>query len=145
MIRFSFCRKYIFVFFITTFFNNSALSEQSSCLNYPYPEGIFINRKSINKKQLIYTKSVVIKSQNIRKIEFEKKKNNLYAISSLNKHIKLYFPDLDEDNIGIYNLYSCFDVKGNYKISYAQRDFSLKTLNIFQKIKNFVDKNFFND
>ena len=145
MIRFLFCRKYIFVFFIINFFNNSVLSEQSSCLNYPYPEGIFINRKSINKKQLIYTKSVVIKSQNIRKIEFEKKKNNLYAISSLNKHIKLYFPDLDEDNIGIYNLYSCFDVKGNYKISYAQRDFSLKTLNIFQKIKNFVDKNFFND
>lgn len=145
MTRFSFYRKYIFVFFITNLFNNSALSEQSSCLNYPYPEGIFINRKSINKKQLIYTKSVVIKSQNIRKIEFEKKKNNLYAISSLNKHIKLYFPDLDEDNIGIYNLYSCFDVKGNYKISYAQRDFSLKTLNIFQKIKNFVDKKFFND
>lgn len=145
MIRLSFCRKYIFVFLITNFFNNSALSEQSSCLNYPYPEGIFINRKSINKKQLIYTKSVVIKSQNIRKIEFEKKKNNLYAISSLNKHIKLYFPDLDKDNIGIYNLYSCFDVKGNYKISYAQRDFSLKTLNIFQKIKNFVDKKFFND
>ena len=144
MIRFSFCRKYIFVFLITNFFNNSALSEQSSCLNYPYPEGIFINRKSINKKQLIYTKSVVIKSQNIRKIEFEKKKNNLYAISSLNKHIKLYFPDLDKDNIGIYNLYSCFDVKGNYKISYAQRDVSLRDLNIFQKIKNFIDKKFFN-
>ena len=145
MIRFLFCRKYIFVFFIINFFNNSVLSEQSSCLNYPYPEGIFINRKSINKKQLIYTKSVVIKSQNIRKIEFEKKKNNLYAITSLNKYIKLYFPSLEEEKIGIYNLYSCFDVKGNYKISYAQRDFSLKTLNIFQKIKNFVDKNFFND
>ena len=145
MIRFLFCRKYIFVFFIINFFNNSVLSEQSSCLNYPYPEGIFINRKSINKKQLIYTKSVAIKSQNIRKIEFEKKKNNLYAITSLNKYIELYFPNLEEEKIGIYNLYSCFDVKGNYKISYAQRDFSLKTLNIFQKIKNFVDKNFFND
>ena len=91
MIRFLFCRKYIFFFFIINFFNNSVLSEQSSCLNYPYPEGIFINRKSINKKQLIYTKSVVIKSQNIRKIEFEKKKNNLYAITSLNKYIELYF------------------------------------------------------
>ncbi len=144
MIRFSFCRKYIFVFLITNFFNNSALSEQSSCLNYPYPEGIFINRKSINKKQLIYTKSVAIKSQNIRKIEFEKKKNNLYAITSLNKYIELYFPNLEEEKIGIYNLYSCFDVKGNYKISYAQRDVSLRNLNIFQKIKNFIDKKFFN-
>ena len=144
MIKFLFYRKYIFVFFIINLFNNSVLSEQSSCLNYPYPEGIFINRKSINKKQLIYTKSVAIKSKNIRKIEFEKKKNNLYAISSLNKHIKLYFPNLDEEKIGIYNLYSCFDINGNYKISYAQRDVSLKTLNIFQKIKNFIDKKFFN-
>ena len=127
------------------FFNSSVFAEQSSCLNYPYPDGIFINRKSINKKQLIYTKSVAIKSKNIRKIEFEKKKNNLYAITSLNKHIKLYFPNLDGEKIGIYNLYSCFDVKGNYKISYAQRDLSLKTLNIFQKIKNFADKIFFND
>ena len=145
MIRFLFFSKYIFVFFIINFFNNSVLSEQSSCLNYPYPDGIFINRKSINKKQLIYTKSVAIKSQNIRKIEFEKKKNNLYAITSLNKHIKLYFPNLDEEKIGIYNLYSCFDVKGNYKISYAQRDVSLNTLNIFQKIKKFADKIFLND
>jgi len=142
MIRFLFCRKYIFVIFIINFFNNSVLSEQSSCLNYPYPEGIFINRKSINKKQLIYTKSVAIKSLNKRKIEFEKKKNNLYAITSLNKHIKLYFPNLDEEKIGIYNLYSCFDINGNYKISYAQRDVSLKALNIFQKIKNFLDKKF---
>ena len=144
MIRFLFCRKYIFVFFIINLFNNSVLSEQSSCLNYPYPEGIFINRKSINKKQLIYTKSVAIKSQNIRKIEFEKKKNNLYAITSLNKYIELYFPNLEEEKIGIYNLYSCFDVNGNYKISYAQRDVSLRNLNIFQKIKNFIDKKFFN-
>tara|TARA_B100000212_G_scaffold318487_1_gene274964 strand:- start:568 stop:1005 length:438 start_codon:yes stop_codon:yes gene_type:complete len=145
MIRFLFYKKYIFVFFIINFFNNSVLSEQSSCLNYPYPEGIFFNRKSNNKKQLIYTKFVAIKSQNIRKIEFEKKKNNLYAITSLNKHIKLDFPNLDEEKIGIYKLYSCFDVNGNYKISYAQRDVSLKTLNIFQKIKNFADKIFFND
>tara|TARA_B100000524_G_C23626421_1_gene361639 strand:- start:260 stop:697 length:438 start_codon:yes stop_codon:yes gene_type:complete len=145
MIRFLFCRKYFFVFFIINFFNNSVFSEQNSCLNYPYPEGIYINRKSINKKQLIYTKSLAIKSQNIRKIEFEKKKNNLYAITSLNKHIKLYFPNLDEEKIGIYNLYSCFDDKGNYKISYAQRDVRLKTLNIFQKVKNFIDKKFFND
>ena len=142
MIKFLFYRKYIFVFFIIISFNNYVLSEESSCLNYPYPEGIFINRKSISKKQLIYTKSVAIKSLNKRKIEFEKKKNNLYAITSLNKHIKLYFPNLDEEKIGIYNLYSCFDINGNYKISYAQRDVSLKALNIFQKIKNFLDKKF---
>ena len=145
MIRFLFFRKYIFVFFIIIFLNKYVLSEQNSCSNYPYPEGIFINKQSINKKQLIYTKSVAIKSQNIRKIEFEKKKNNLYAITSLNKYIKLYFPSLEEEKIGIYNLYSCFDKEGNYKISYAQRDVSLKNLNIFQKIKNFIDEKFFND
>jgi hypothetical protein len=144
MIRFLFCRKYIFVIFIINFFNNSVLSEQSSCLNYPYPEGIFINRKSINKKQLIYTKSVAIKSQNIRKIEFAKKKNKILASSSLYEHIKRHYPNIEDEEIGMYNLYSCFDSDGTYKISYAQRDVSLKKLNIFQKVRNFIESNFIN-
>ena len=54
------------------FLNTSVFSEERDCLNYPYPEGIYLKIKSKNRKQLIYTKSVSIKSQNIRKIEFIK-------------------------------------------------------------------------
>lgn len=127
------------------FFNTSVIGQERNCLNYPYPEGLYLKSKSSGKKQLIYTKSVTIKSQNTKKIEFVKKKNNLYAITSLGKHIKLHYPNLEEEEIGIYNLYSCFDIEGTYKISYAQRDVSLKTLNVFQKVKNFIEEKFFND
>ena len=145
MNRFTFRRKYIFILLMMNFFNASVLSDQSNCLNYPYPEGIYIKNKSNNKKQLIYTKSVSIKNKDIRKIEFVKKKNNLYAITSLSKYIEMYFPNLKEEEIGIYNIYSCFDSNGIYKISYAHRDISLKNLTIFQKVKKFIDKKFFND
>ena len=145
MSRFLFCGKYFFIFLMINFLNTSVFSEERDCLNYPYPEGIYLKIKSNNRKQLIYTKSVFIKSQNIRKIEFIKKKNNLYAITSLNKYIKLHFQNLEEEEIGIYNLYSCFDSEGIYKVSYAHRDVSLKTLNIFQKVKIFIENKIFNN
>ena len=139
MNRFLFCGKYMFIFLIINLFNTSALGGERSCLNYPYPEGIYLKGKFKNKTQLIYTKSVAIKSKNIRKIEFAKKKNNVYAITYLNNHIKLYFPNIKEEEIGIYNLYSCFDSEGTYKTSFAQRDVKL---NIFQKLKYFIETNF---
>ena len=126
---------------MTNFFNVSAFGEQSNCLDYPYPEGIHIRNKLWNKKQLVYTRSVTIKSKNIKKIEFVKKKNNLYAINSLDKHIKMQFPNIDQEEIGMYNIYSCFDSEGIYKVSYAQRNVGLKNFNIIQKVKKFIDKN----
>ena len=145
MNSFTFLRKSIFILLMINFVNTSVLGEQSNCLNYPYPDGIYFKNKFSNKKQLIYTHSGSIQSKNIKKIEFFKKKNNLYAITSLNKYIKIHFPNLEEGDIGIYNLYSCFDRDGTYKISYAQRNVNLKKMNIFQKVKNFMDKKFFND
>jgi len=145
MNKFLFFRKYIFTFLVINFLTIYVLGDERNCLNYPFPEGIYYKIKKGNKKQLIYTKSVAIKSQNIRKIQFVKKKINLYAITSLNKHIKLHFPNLEEKEIGIYNLYSCFDSEGIYKVSYAQRDVSLKTLNIFQKVKIFIENKIFNN
>jgi len=145
MKSFKFLRKYIFILLMINFVHTSVFGEQSNCLNYPYPDGIFFKNKFSNKKQLIYTQSGSIQSKNLKKIEFFKKKNNLYAISSLNKYIKIHFPNLEEGDIGIYNLYSCFDSDGTYKISYAQRNVILKDMNIFQKVKNFMDKKFFND
>ena len=126
---------------MTNFINVSVFGEQSNCLDYPYPEGIHIRNKLWNKKQLVYTRSVAIKSKNIKKIEFDKKKNNLFAITSLDKHIKMQFPNIDEEEIGMYNIYSCFDSEGIYKVSYAQRNVGLKNFNIIQKVKKFIDKN----
>ena len=126
---------------MTNFINVSVFGEQSNCLDYPYPEGIHIRNKLWNKKQLVYTRSVTIKSKNIKKIEFVKKKNNLYAITFLDKHIKMQFPNIDEEEIGMYNIYSCFDSEGMYKVSYAQRNVGLKNFNIIQKVKKFIDKN----
>ena len=141
MNRFLIFRNYIFIFLITNFINASVFGEESNCLNYPYPEGIYIKNKLWNKKQLIYTRTIAIKSKNIKKIEFVKKKNNLYAITSLDKHIKIQFPNIDEEEIGMYNIYSCFDSEGIYKVSYAQRNVGLKNFNIIQKVKKFIDKN----
>ena len=126
---------------MTNFINVSVFGEQSNCLDYPYPEGIYIRNKLWNKKQLVYTRSVTIKSKNIKKIEFVKKKNNLYAITFLDKHIKMQFPNIDEEEIGMYNIYSCFDSEGIYRVSYAQRNVGLKNFNIIQKVKKFIDKN----
>ena len=144
MNRFLFSGKYIFILLMINVFNTSVFGEEKNCLNYPYPEGIYFNRKSISKNQLIYTRSIAIKSQNIRKIEFAKKKNKILASSSLYEHIKRHFPNIEDEEIGIYNLYSCFDSDGTYKISFAQRDVSLKKLNIFQKVRNFIEANFVN-
>ena len=145
MNKFLFFRKYIFTFLLINYFTIYVLGDERNCLNYPFPEGIYYKIKKGNKKQLIYTKSVAIKSQNIRKIEFVKKKNNLYAITSLSKNIKLYFPNIEEKEIGIYNLYSCFNSKGVYKVSYAQRYVDLRSINIFQKVKKFFGKPFLNE
>ena len=126
---------------MTNFINVSVFGEQSNCLDYPYPEGIYIRNKLWNKKQLVYTRSVTIKSKNIKKIEFVKKKNNLYAITFLDKHIKMQFPNIDEEEIGMYNIYSCFDSEGMYKVSYAQRNVGLKNFNTIQKVKKIIYKN----
>ena len=138
-----FFKKYLLVLLIINTFNNSIFGEEKNCLNYPYPDGMYLRINFNKKKQFIYTQSVSIKSKNSRKIEFIKKKNHLYAIASLHEHIKLNSSD-NKQKIGIYRIYSCFDNKGNYKISYAQRVDGLNSLNVFQKVKIFI-KNKFNN
>ena len=91
---------------------------------------------------MIYTQSAHIKSKNIRKIVFNKRKNDLFAIASLHKQIKLNSPNYEQQNIGVYRIYSCFDNKGTYKISYAQRVNSLNGLSILKKVKIFIDEKF---
>ena len=135
-------RKYFLVILIIHVFNTSVLGKERNCLNYPYPDGIYLKKNLNKQKQFIYTQSVLIESKNIRKIEFIKKKTNLYAISSLHKHIKLNSSKSDEEGIGIYKIYSCFDSLGTYKISYAERFDTLKRLNILQKVKSMFKNKF---
>ena len=140
MNSFLFFRKYILVVMVINLFGTSVFSEERNCLFYPYPEGIFFKKKFMRKKQLIYTQSVSIKSKNIEMIEFIKEKTDLHASSSLYKNIKLNLPNSKDNDIGIYKIYSCFNNKGTYKISYGQRVVKLKGLDILQKTKNFIEK-----
>ena len=137
-----FLRNYFLLIFIIHSCNTSVFAKERNCLNYPYPEGIYLKRSLNKQKQFIYTQSVSIKSKNIRKIEFIKKKNNLYAISSLYNHLNLNSPKLKIDGIGTYQIYSCFDSSGTYKVSYGHRLDSLKKLNILQKVKIFLKNKF---
>ena len=140
MNSFLFFRKYFLVLMVINLFCTSVFSEQRNCLFYPYPEGIFFKKKFMRQKQLIYTQSVSIKSKNIEMIEFLKEKTDLEASSSLYRHIKLNFPNSKDNDIGIYKIYSCFNNKGTYKISYGQRVGRLKGLDVLQKSKNFIKK-----
>ena len=146
MNKFLFCKKYFFVFLIINSFNISVFGKERNCLNYPYPDGIYYKNKSNNQKQFIFTQSAFIKSKNNRKIVFNKKKYDLYAMASLHKHIKLNSPNYNEQKIGVYRIYSCFDSDaGIYKISYAQRVNRLKNFNIIQKVKNFFKNKFYDE
>ena len=130
---------------VINLFSTSVFSEERNCLFYPYPEGIFLKKKFMRQKQLIYTQSVSIKSKNIEMIEFIKEKAALNASSSLYRHIKLNFPNSKDNDIGIYKIYSCFNNKGTYKISYGQRVGRLQGLDIFQKSKNFIIRKLYSD
>ena len=130
---------------VITLFSASVYSEQRNCSYYPYPEGIFLKKKFMRKKQLIYTKSVSIRSKNIEMVEFIKEKADLHASSSLFSHIKKNFPNLKDNDIGMYKIYSCINNKGTYKISYGQRVGRLKGLEILQKSQNFIINKLYRD
>ena len=125
---------------VINLFGTSVFSEEKNCLFYPYPEGIYLKKKFMRQKQLIYTQSVSIKSKNIEMIEFIKEKTDLNASSSLYRHIKLNSPNSKDNDIGIYKIYSCLNNKGTYKISYGQRVGRLKGLDFLQKSRNFIKK-----
>tara|TARA_B100001989_G_scaffold11088_1_gene7052 strand:+ start:733 stop:1170 length:438 start_codon:yes stop_codon:yes gene_type:complete len=140
MNSFLFFKKYFLIVMIINLFSTSVFSEQRNCLSYPYPEGIFLKKKFMRQRQLIYTQTESIKSKNIEMIDFIKEKTDLNASSSLYRHIKLNFPNLKANDIGIYKIYSCFNNKGTYKISYGQRVGRLKGLDFLQKSRNFIKK-----
>ena len=125
---------------IINLFNTSVFSEQRNCLSYPYPEGLFLKKNFMGQKQLIYTKSVSIKSKNIEMVEFIKEKTDLDASSSLYRNIKLNLPNSKDNDIGLYKIYSCFNNKGTYKISYGQRVGKLKGLGFLKESMNLIKR-----
>jgi len=145
MNSFLFFRKYILVVMVINLFSTSVFSEERNCLFYPYPEGIYLKKKFMRQKQVIYTKSVSIKSKNIEIIDFIKEKTDLQASSFLYRHIKQNLPNSKDNDIGLYKIYSCFDNKGTYKISFGQRVGRLKGLDILQKSKDFIIKKLYRD
>ena len=145
MNSFLFFRKYILVVMVINSFGTSVFSEERNCLFYPYPEGIYLKKKFMRQKQVIYTKSVSIKSKNIEIIDFIKEKTDLHASSFLYRHIKQNLPNSKDNDIGLYKIYSCFDNKGTYKISFGQRVGRLKGLDILQKSKDFIIKKLYRD
>ena len=146
MNKFLLYRIYYLFFLIIITLNSYVLGKERNCSNYPYPNGIHIKSNFMKKNQFIYTKSISIKSKNIRKIEFKKKQNNIFAIASLNNHIRLNSSNKKEEKIGVYIIYSFFDSDyGIYKISYAQRVNRLKNFNIIQKVKNFFKNKFYDE
>ena len=74
MNKFLIYRKFILFFLIIITSNSYVFGKERNCSNYPYPEGIYVKNNFLKKKQFIYTKSISIKSKNIRKIEFKKNK-----------------------------------------------------------------------
>ena len=140
MNSFLFFGKYFLIVMIINLFNTSVFSEQRNCLSYPYPEGLFLKKNFMGQKQLIYTKSVSIKSKNIEMVEFIKEKTDLDASSSLYRNIKLNLPNSKDNDIGLYKIYSCFNNKGTYKISYGQRVGKLKGLGFLKESMNLIKR-----
>ena len=140
MNSFLFFGKYFLIVMIINLFSTSVFSEQKNCLSYPYPEGLFLKKNFMGQKQLIYTKSVSIKSKNIEMVEFIKEKTDLDASSSLYRNIKLNLPNSKDNDIGLYKIYSCFNNKGTYKISYGQRVGKLKGLGFLKESMNLIKR-----
>ena len=140
MNSFLFFGKYFLIVMIINLFSTSVFSEQRNCLSYPYPEGLFLKKNFMGQKQLIYTKSVSIKSKNIEMVEFIKEKTDLDASSSLYRNIKLNLPNSKDNDIGLYKIYSCFNNKGTYKISYGQRVGKLKGLGFLKESMNLIKR-----
>ena len=140
MNSFLFYGKYFLIVMIINLFSTSVFSEQRNCLSYPYPEGLFLKKNFMGQKQLIYTKSVSIKSKNIEMVEFIKEKTDLDASSSLYRNIKLNLPNSKDNDIGLYKIYSCFNNKGTYKISYGQRVGKLKGLGFLKESMNLIKR-----
>ncbi len=49
-----FCRKYFLFFLIINSLNNSILGEERSCIDYPYPNGIYLKDNLVLNFLYIY-------------------------------------------------------------------------------------------
>ena len=131
-------RKFAAILFLLIVFNQSIHSKENNCENYPYEDGLYIQKSSGELGKYIYTNSISFNTINSRKINFIKLKTDSYT-KFLFKNSFEYKDKVKKNNKNpFYKLLSCTNVKkGIYKVSYAQ----IQELNLFQRLKRFFSNN----
>ena len=131
-------RKFAAILFLLIVFNQSIHSKENNCENYPYEDGLYIQKSSGELGKYIYTNSISFNTINSRKINFIKLKTDSYTKLLLKNSIE-YKDKVKKNNKNpFYKLLSCTNVKkGIYKVSYAQ----IQELNLFQRLKRFFSNN----
>ena len=131
-------RKFAAILFLLIVFNQSIHSKENNCENYPYEDGLYIQKSSGELGKYIYTNSISFNTFNSRKINFIKLKTDSYTKLLLKNSIE-YKDKVKKNNKNpFYKLLSCTNVKkGIYKVSYAQ----IQELNLFQRLKRFFSNN----
>ena len=131
-------RKFAAILFLLIVFNQSIHSKENNCKNYPYEDGLYIQKSSDELDKYIYTNSISFNTLNSRKINFFKLKTDSYTKFLFKNSIE-YKDKVKKNNKNpFYKLLSCTNVKkGIYKVSYAQ----IQELNLFQRLKKFFCNN----
>ena len=131
-------RKFAAILFLLIVFNQSIHSKENNCENYPYEDGLYIQKSSGELGKYIYTNSISFNTLNSRKINFIKLKTDSYTKFLFKNSIE-YKDKVKKNNKNpFYKLLSCTNVKkGIYKVSYAQ----IQELNLFQRLKKFFSNN----
>ena len=131
-------RKFIAVIFLLIVFNQTTHGKEGNCQNYPYKEGLYIQKSLGKSYKYIYTSSNSFNTLQSKKIDFIKLRADSYTKFLLKNSIELKDKDKKYNKNPFYKLLSCTSIKnGIYKVSYAQ----IQELNLFQRLKIFFFNN----
>ena len=130
--------KFTALIFLLIVFNQSTHGKENNCENYPYKEGLYIQKGLGKFHKYIYTSSNSFNTLQSKKINYIKLKTDSYTKFLLKNSIELKDKDKKNNKNPLYKLFSCISVKkGIYKVSYAQ----IQELNLFQRLKIFFYNN----
>ena len=131
-------RKFAAVFFLLIVFNQSTHGKENNCENYPYKDGLYIQKNSGELGKYIYTNSISFDTPKSRKINFIKLKTDSYTKFLFKNSIEYKNKVKKSNKNRFYKILSCTNVKkGIYKVSYAQ----IQEINLFQRLKIFFSNN----
>ena len=124
--------------FLVIVFNQSAYAKKNNCENYPYRDGLLMQKDSGKFYKYIYTSSNSFNTLQSKKINYVKLKADSYTKFLLKNSTELKDKDIKNNKNPFYKLFSCISVEnGIYKVSYAQ----IQELNLFQRLKIFFSNN----